>query len=124
MKWTVLLFFVLATALTGCSNDKKTENVFQPLPPTPEYIVVVKKQTPNVVLGHRIIQNEEMDPIVQQINESHPSVAFKSCPASVNFFDVLLHYANGSTDRTLKVLLCPGTVDQLSGVVMEPGVLF
>lgn len=125
MKWTaLLLFFVLATALTGCVNDKKTEKVFEPVPPNPEYIVVVKKQTPNIVLDQRILQGKETDQIVRQMNESHPSVAFKSCPASTDSFDVLVHYSDGSMDRAMTVLTCPGTVDQSSGAVMEPGIQF
>ncbi|MFC3798962.1 hypothetical protein [Cohnella sp. GCM10012308] len=55
---------------------------------------------------------------------THPSVAFKSCPASTDSFDVLLHYSDGAMDRTLTVLVCPGTVDRSSGAVMEPGIQF
>ncbi|MFD2329035.1 hypothetical protein ACFSR7_07225 [Cohnella sp. GCM10020058] len=123
IKWTALLLLVLATALTGC-NGKKAEKVFQPLQPNPNYIVIIKKQSPDIILGQSIIQGKETDPIIRQMNESHPSVAFKSCPASTNSFDVLLHYSDGSMDRALTVLACPGTVDQLSGIVVEPGVRF
>jgi hypothetical protein len=124
MKKIALLFSVLLLTLTGCSGDKKPEKVFQPVPPNPEYIVVIKKQTPDKVLGNTVIQGDETKKIVDQINASHKTVASMSCPASVDSLDVIFHYSNGSIDRTLTVLPCPGTIDQVSGDIVEPGIRF
>jgi hypothetical protein len=123
MKKMVLLCVILL-ALTGCTRDNKPkpEKVFQPVPPNPEYIVVIKKQTPNKVLGNSVIQGDQAKKVVDEINASHKLIASMSCPASVDSFDVILHYSNGSIDRTFTALGCPGTVDQVTGITIEPGI--
>jgi hypothetical protein len=111
-------------ALTGCSRDKIPEKVFQPVPPNPEYIVIIKTQTPNKVLGNEVIQGDQAKRVVDQINSSKKQVAWMSCAASVDAYDVILHYSDGSFDRTFTALQCPGSIDQASGITIGPGIRF
>jgi hypothetical protein len=122
MKRIVLIVFVfvLLLLLTGCSN--KADKVFQPLSQNPEYAVVIKTQTPNKILGSTVVQGDQLQQIVNEINSSHKLIASKSCPASNDGYDVIVHFSNGLIDRTFTVLSCPGTVDQADGISIEPGI--
>jgi hypothetical protein len=123
MRQVAIIFCMMLLTLTGCTDKTdKTNKTFQPISPNPEYIIVIKKQTPNKVLGSVIIQGDQIKQIVDEINSSYKSVAIKGCPASIDSFDVIVHYANGLLDRTFTALICPGTADQADGITIEPGI--
>jgi hypothetical protein len=122
MKKFVLIFCVILLMLTGCAYKNETEKTFQPVSQNPDYAVVIKTQTPNKVLGSAVIQGDQLKQIVNEINSSHKLIATKSCPASTEGYDVILHYSNGSIDRSFTALSCPGTVDQADGISIEPGI--
>src|ERR1700730_8214087 len=102
MKGIVSVFFVLLLVLTGCTN--KTDKTFKPLSPNPEYIIVIKKQTPDKVLGSAVIQGDQIKQIIDEINSSHKMITAKNCSPSVDSLDVVVHYANGLIDRTFTAL--------------------
>jgi uncharacterized lipoprotein NlpE involved in copper resistance len=120
MKRIVLIVAVILLLLAGCSN--KADKVFQPLSQNPEYAVVIKTQTPNKILGSAIVQGDQLKKIVNEINSSHKLIAAKSCPASTDGYDVIVHFSNGLIDRTFTALSCPGTVNQADGITIEPGI--
>ena len=124
MKRIVLIVSFLLFA--GCSNKAETvaDKVFQPISQNPEYAVVIRTQTPNKILGRTVIQGDQLKQIVNEINSSHKLIAAKSCPASTDGYDVIVHYTNGVLDRTFTALSCPGTVDEADGISIEPGISF
>jgi hypothetical protein len=95
---------------------------FQPLSPNPEYIIVIKKQTPNKVLRSIVLQGDQVNQIVNDINTSHKLIATRSCDPLTDSFDVVVHYTKGLKDRTFTALYCPGTIDQASGIMIDPGI--
>ncbi|OAS21395.1 hypothetical protein [Paenibacillus oryzisoli] len=106
--------------------DKRKREIsgetFKPLSVNPEYIIVMKKQPPNKVLGSLVLLGEQANQIVNEINTSHKLIASKSCDPSNDSFDVVVHYKKGLKDRNFTVFNCPGTIDQASGIMIEPGI--
>ncbi|CAN7493494.1 hypothetical protein LJR153_003430 [Paenibacillus sp. LjRoot153] len=106
--------------------DKRKREIsgetFQPLSVNPEYIIIIKKQTPNKVLGSIVLQGDQVNPIVNDINTSHKLIETKSCDPSNDSFDVVVHYKKGFKDRAFTDFDCPGTIDQTSGIMIEPGI--
>lgn len=91
--------------------------------PKPDYLIVIKK-SPNKFLESVVIQGDKIKPIIDEISSSKQTDAIKSCPASLEAsFDVVVHYNQlGVVDRNFTVFSCPGTQDQSSGSIIEPGV--
>lgn len=106
--------------------DKRKREIsgetFRPLSVNPEYIIVIKKQTPNKVLGSIVLQGDQANQIINDINTSHKLIATKSCDPSNDSFDVVVHYEKGLKDRTFTDFDCPGTIEQASGIMIEPGI--
>ncbi|MCK9859272.1 hypothetical protein [Paenibacillus sp. ATY16] len=121
MNRAVVFIFVIFL-MAGCSQ--KADNEFHPILKDPEYAVVIKMQTPNKILGSVVIQGDQLNQIIDEINSSHKLISTSSCPASTDGYDVIVHYTNGVSDRTFTALSCPGTVDQVSGTSVEPGISF
>lgn len=98
---------------------------YKPLSMNPEYIIVIKKQTPNKVLVSKVLRGEQANQIVNDINKSHKLIVTKSCDPSNDSFDVVVHYNKKELkDRTFTAFNCLGTIDQARGIMIYPGISF